>query len=70
MPITRGMITYKIHVRDPQALVWAESLIVTSWLGQPIHKALSLSLYPKIRKPLFYIQTPQVFEYKKVVSEF
>jgi len=24
--------------------------------------------YPEIRKPLFYIQKPAVFEYKKVVS--
>jgi hypothetical protein len=28
---------------------------------------ITLRTYPKIGKPLFYIQKPQVFEYKKVI---
>jgi hypothetical protein len=34
--------------------------------GQGKKRPISLRTYPKIKKSLFYIQKPQVFEYKKV----
>ena len=60
LPAGKHTVTFTY---EPVLLLVGLALAATGWIGMLI---LVLRTYLKIKKPLFYIQKPTVFEYKKV----